>query len=112
MPPILQFSVPDAPVGLQHNPKVKPRPNTPATRPHILPEEPVETETVITTQPTTVDKETSNARANATIVMLARNEDILGALNAIQNLEAKFNHKYHYPWTLLNDVPFNDEFKR
>jgi mannosyltransferase len=48
---------------------------------------------------------------NATIVMLVRNSELDGALSAMRSLEDRFNKKYRYPWTFLNDVPFTDEFK-
>jgi hypothetical protein len=42
--------------------------------------------------------------------MLARNSDLEGALSSVQELEASFNHQFNYPWTFLNDEPFDDEF--
>lgn len=47
---------------------------------------------------------------NATMVMLARNSDLKGALASIRLLEDRFNRDYRYPWVFLNDVPFDDEF--
>ncbi|KAJ7723714.1 glycolipid 2-alpha-mannosyltransferase-domain-containing protein [Mycena olivaceomarginata] len=41
-------------------------------------------------------------KANATIVMLARNGDINGV----------FNTRFGYPYVFLNEEPFSDEFKR
>jgi len=49
-------------------------------------------------------------RANATLLMLARNTDIAGVELSMQSMEAKFNSKRNYPWTFLNDEPFTDEF--
>ncbi|KAI5116703.1 hypothetical protein M0805_004776 [Coniferiporia weirii] len=51
-------------------------------------------------------------RANATILMLARNDDLGGVEESMRALEAAFNHKHNYPWTFLNEVPFSLEFKR
>jgi alpha 1,2-mannosyltransferase len=51
-------------------------------------------------------------RANATLVMLARNSDLDGVISSVEQLEAKFNHKFNYPWVFLNDEPFSFEFKR
>lgn len=51
-------------------------------------------------------------RANATLLMLARNSDVEGALRSVRELEDRFNHKFGYPWTFLNEEPFSDEFKR
>lgn len=51
-------------------------------------------------------------RANATLLMLARNSDLPGVLKGMHQVEARFNRQYGYPWVLLNDQPFTDEFKR
>ncbi|KAI0086054.1 glycosyltransferase family 15 protein [Irpex rosettiformis] len=50
-------------------------------------------------------------RANATLLMLARNSDTEGALRSVRELEDRFNHKYQYPWVFLNEEPFSDDFK-
>jgi len=42
-------------------------------------------------------------RANATLVMLARNSDLNGVISSVEQLEAKFNHICNYPWVYLND---------
>lgn len=49
-------------------------------------------------------------RENATILMLVRNWELDEALRSMRSLEDRFNSKYHYVWTFLNDVPFDDEF--
>ncbi|KAJ6530310.1 glycosyltransferase family 15 protein [Mycena capillaripes] len=51
-------------------------------------------------------------RANATFVMLARNSDLDNAVRSIRRMEDRFNTRHHYPYVLLNDEPFTDEFKR
>lgn len=51
-------------------------------------------------------------RANATLLMLARNSDIDGAVSAVRSVEAKFNHWAHYPITFLNDETFDSTFKK
>ncbi len=51
-------------------------------------------------------------RVNATFVTLARNSDLFEIIKSIRNVEDRFNGKYNYPWVFLNDVPFDDEFKR
>ncbi|KAL3232835.1 putative mannosyltransferase KTR2 [Nakaseomyces bracarensis] len=51
-----------------------------------------------------------NKRENATLLMLVRNWELAEALDAMQSLEDRFNHKYHYDWTFLNDVPFDESF--
>lgn len=51
-------------------------------------------------------------RENATFVMLARNVDVEGAVDAVRKLEDRFNRNFNYPWVFLNDEPFSDDFKR
>jgi len=51
-------------------------------------------------------------RANATFVFLCRNSDIPGVVSSIQQMEDRFNRKHQYPWVLLNDEPFTDDFKK
>lgn len=53
---------------------------------------------------------TQIGRENATIVMLARNSDLKGALQSMRSLEDRFNNHYRYPWVFLNDKPFDSEF--
>lgn len=53
---------------------------------------------------------TQIGRENATMVMLARNSDLKGALQSMRSLEDRFNRHYRYPWVFLNDVPFDEEF--
>ncbi|KAI0643423.1 glycosyltransferase family 15 protein [Trametes meyenii] len=50
-------------------------------------------------------------RANATILMLARNGDVGDAVKSVRRLEDRFNRKFRYPWVFLNEEPFSDEFK-
>ncbi|EPY51349.1 alpha-1,2-mannosyltransferase [Schizosaccharomyces cryophilus OY26] len=50
------------------------------------------------------------ALMNATLFMLCRNKDLIAALSSIQNVEDRFNKRYHYPWTFMNDAPFSKEF--
>jgi alpha 1,2-mannosyltransferase len=45
-------------------------------------------------------------------MMLARNSDVMGAVSAIEMLERKWNGDFGYPWVFLNDVEFDEEFKR
>lgn len=47
---------------------------------------------------------------NATLVMLARNLDLEGALKSMRLLEDRFNRHYRYPWVFMNEVPFDDDF--
>lgn len=50
-------------------------------------------------------------RTSATILSLVRNEELEGILQSMRDLEATWNHKFNYPWTFFNDVPFSKEFK-
>ena len=45
------------------------------------------------------------------VVMLARNEDVEGAVSSVRQLEARFNHRFHYPYVYLNNEPFSPEFR-
>ncbi|BGP57933.1 hypothetical protein JCM8202_004634 [Rhodotorula sphaerocarpa] len=53
-----------------------------------------------------------SGRANATFFILARNGDLWDILKSMRGMEDRFNRKYHYPYTFLNDQPFDDDFKR
>ncbi len=49
-------------------------------------------------------------RANATLMMLARNSDVDGAVASVKNVQKQFNKNFDYPWVFLNDKPWSDEF--
>jgi len=55
---------------------------------------------------------TMERKANAVIVMLARNGDLGGVVKSMTQLEEKFNHKFGYPYVFLNEEPFSEEFRR
>ena len=50
-------------------------------------------------------------RSNATMLMLARNSDLMGVLQSVREAEDRFNRNYKYPWVFLNEEEFSDEFK-
>jgi mannosyltransferase len=50
-------------------------------------------------------------RANATLLTLVRNQELQDIVYTLRQLEANWNHKFHYPYTFINDEPFTDEFK-
>lgn len=50
-----------------------------------------------------------NGTEKATMVMLVRNREIREALSSMRSVEDRFNRKFHYPWTFLNDKPFTKE---
>ncbi|KAF7778713.1 CAZyme family GT15 [Agaricus bisporus var. burnettii] len=50
-------------------------------------------------------------RANAAIVILARNSDIDGVVDSVKQMEDRFNKKFRYDYVLLNEQPFEDKFK-
>ncbi|KAJ3549442.1 hypothetical protein NMY22_g886 [Coprinellus aureogranulatus] len=49
--------------------------------------------------------------ANATFVMLCKNDELEGVVSSVRQLEDRFNRGYGYPWVFLNDQPFTEEFK-
>lgn len=51
-------------------------------------------------------------KANAAFVILARNGDLSGVLSSMKQMEDRFNRRFQYPYVLLNEQPFTDEFKR
>lgn len=51
-------------------------------------------------------------RANATLLILARNSDLDGVIQSMEQVESKFNRQFNYPWVLLNEVEFSTDFKR
>ena len=54
----------------------------------------------------------SGRRANAAIVLLARNSDLNGMIVSMKQMEDRFNKKYLYPYIFLNEEPFEDKFKQ
>ncbi|KAK6531240.1 hypothetical protein TWF281_008063 [Arthrobotrys megalospora] len=46
----------------------------------------------------------------ATLLMLARNNDLYAVRESMRRLEDRFNHRFRYPWTFMNDKPFTEEF--
>jgi alpha 1,2-mannosyltransferase len=49
-------------------------------------------------------------KVKATFVVLARNSNVYGIANSIQQAEDRFNWRYNYDWVFLNDEDFSDEF--
>ncbi|OJT05724.1 Glycolipid 2-alpha-mannosyltransferase 2 [Trametes pubescens] len=68
-------------------------------------------ETTIVDVPTHETWVNGTKRANAVLLMLVRNSEQETAMNSIKELENRFNKRYGYPWVLLNEVPFTQEFK-
>ncbi|TIA61761.1 nucleotide-diphospho-sugar transferase [Aureobasidium pullulans] len=52
----------------------------------------------------------TTSRQNATVLMLARNEDLEEAVDALKSFESQFNNRYHYPVVFLNNEPWTDAF--
>lgn len=50
-------------------------------------------------------------KANAAVVILARNSDLEGLKQSLPQFESRFNKKFQYPYVFLNEVPFSEEFK-
>src|SRR5260221_2573222 len=59
----------------------------------------------------TTNSPSFHERPNATFVFQCRTNDINGVVSSMQQLEDRFNRKYHYPWVFLNEEPFTEEFK-
>lgn len=55
---------------------------------------------------------TPDRKANATFVMLVRNSDLVGIMSSMKQIEDRFNRKFNYPYVLLNDEPFTEDFKK
>ena len=53
----------------------------------------------------------NTTRVKAAFVILTRNSELDALRKTIQQLEARFNHKFNYPYVFLNDVEFTQEFK-
>jgi alpha 1,2-mannosyltransferase len=53
----------------------------------------------------------SGRRANAAIVMLARNGDLNGIILSMKQMEDRFNKQFRYPYVFLNEEAFSDNFK-
>lgn len=51
-------------------------------------------------------------KANAAIVMLARNSDLDGIVVSMKQMEDRFNGKYRYPYVFLNEEAFTEKFKK
>ncbi|KAF3319362.1 hypothetical protein TWF173_003803 [Orbilia oligospora] len=58
------------------------------------------------------DSKVQFGKEKASFVMLIRNQELQDALKSMKQIEDRFNHRFHYPWTFLNDVPFTEEFIR
>jgi len=51
-------------------------------------------------------------KANAALVVLARNGDLDGVIMSMKQMEDRFNKKFQYSWVFLNEEPFSEEFKK
>lgn len=49
-------------------------------------------------------------RANATLLILARNSDVGAVMSTVRDIEKRFNSKFHYPYVFLNNKPFTQRF--
>lgn len=50
-------------------------------------------------------------KANAALVVLARNKELKGVIKSMSTLERRFNQWFNYPWIFLNDEEFSEKFK-
>ncbi|KAF5330301.1 hypothetical protein D9619_005523 [Psilocybe cf. subviscida] len=51
-------------------------------------------------------------KANAAIVMLARNSDLNGVISSMKQMEDRFNKQFQYPYVFLNEQLFDEKFKQ
>ncbi|RKF78171.1 O-glycoside alpha-1,2-mannosyltransferase-like protein 4 [Golovinomyces cichoracearum] len=58
-----------------------------------------------------LEPDTSQPRANAAFVVLARNKELDGVIQSMKSIERHFNRWYNYPYVFLNDAEFNSTFK-
>lgn len=58
-----------------------------------------------------LEPQTNGPRANAALVVLARNQELDGVIQSIKSMERHFNRWFHYPYVFLNDGEFNSTFK-
>ena len=58
-----------------------------------------------------LEPDTTQPRANAAFVVLARNKELEGVIESIKSIERHFNRWYHYPYVFLNDGEFNQTFR-
>ena len=49
-------------------------------------------------------------RANAVVIILARNRERAALEHSLEQFEDTFNGRHHYPYLFLNDALFDDEF--
>ncbi|KAK9245005.1 nucleotide-diphospho-sugar transferase [Lipomyces tetrasporus] len=49
-------------------------------------------------------------KEKATLIMLVRNRELNDALKSMRAMEDRFNRKFRYAWTFLNDEPFTEDF--
>jgi hypothetical protein len=47
----------------------------------------------------------------AAITILCREQDLAGVQHSLASFEPYFNSKYNYPYVLINETPFSEEFK-
>ncbi|KAG9048687.1 alpha 1,2-mannosyltransferase 2.4.1 [Tulasnella sp. UAMH 9824] len=55
-------------------------------------------------------RNTTERKANAAFVILARNSELNGVLESIKMMEDRFNRKFGYPYVFLNEQPFTSDF--
>ncbi|KAK9453870.1 nucleotide-diphospho-sugar transferase [Dipodascopsis uninucleata] len=58
-----------------------------------------------------MEPDTSRPRANAVLVVLARNQEVHGVIDSMKSIERHFNRWYHYPYVFLNDEEFDTNFR-
>ncbi|KAI5180424.1 alpha 1,2-mannosyltransferase [Nematocida sp. AWRm80] len=54
----------------------------------------------------------ASSKESACILILCRNDDINEIKRTISIFEERYNKRYNYPYVLLNDIEFTEEFKK
>ncbi|KAI5296026.1 alpha-1,2-mannosyltransferase (Kre5) [Ascosphaera atra] len=57
-----------------------------------------------------LEVDNSGPRANAAIVVLARNKELEGVIKSMRSFERHFNRWFNYPYVFLNDGDFDEAF--
>lgn len=79
----------------------------------LIQQDPSKGSTVLTEPSTLVGQpKVTIGKEKATLLMLVRNRELHKALGSMRMVEDRFNRKFHYPWTFMNDKPFTDDFIR
>jgi alpha 1,2-mannosyltransferase len=57
------------------------------------------------------NSKTNLSKINACIFILVKNNGLKDLINTMEQFDKQFNHRYNYPYVLINDQEFTHEFK-